>query len=169
MPFLMRCPILENASRTSESEESFSSGEGTVVFFFFFFARGEKKKMDFVAKQDISCLQVRLKQLALWFSSSTRPVAVAEYHYPETILSSFDFSKRNKVFNLGPLCLFPCLAIWKFLHWPPGSLAELDAKKPTPESDCCPARQKASACCCALSLPGYFWPLQCLEVGLIWT
>lgn len=98
--------------------------------------------MGFVAKQDISCLQVRLKQLELWFSSSTCPVAVAEYQYPETILSFFDFNKRNKVFNLGPLCLFPCLAIWKFLQRLLGSLAELDAKKLTPESDCCSARQR---------------------------
>lgn len=41
MPFLMRCPILENASRTSESEEKEQS------FFFFFFARGGKEENGF--------------------------------------------------------------------------------------------------------------------------
>lgn len=40
MPSLMRCPILENASRTSESEETFSSGKRTVLYIFFFLARG---------------------------------------------------------------------------------------------------------------------------------
>lgn len=120
--------------------------------------------MGFVAKQDISCLQVQLKQLELWFSSSTRPVAVAEYHYPETILSFFDFNKGNKVFNLG-------LAISKFLYRLLGLLAELDAKKLTPESDCCSTRQRPQ---CVVVLSRYLaisdhcracvhW-----EVGLIW-